>query len=118
MHRHDPIPTAVWIALIALAVIGADFLVVGLARGNPLEIIGGFACGGMIWALARGLRWAHALMLLVIAAGILMLLFEERSPQALVALVVTACIWIPLLVSFRWFWHAPAAHGRPPIASA
>lgn len=117
MHRDGPIPTAVWIALIALGVIGADFFVLGLAGGDPLEVLGGVACGGLLWALARGARWVHALTLAIIAVGSLSLLFHDRTSEALVAVVITAWIWIPLLVHSRWFWHSAAPH-EPPTAHA
>ena len=117
MHRHGPIPTGVWIALITLTVIGTDFLIVGFARDDPPQIVGALACAGLIWALAKGVRWAHALTLLFIGAGTLTLLLQNRDAEAIAALFVTACIWIPLLVDSGWFWR-PHAHYPSPTSPA
>lgn len=114
MRRKGPIPTAVWIAVIALGVIGGDFMILGIARGDPFEAASGVGCALLAWTLASRIRWAQALTLIGIGAGLVTLVLHGREPQALVALVITACVWIPLLVHWRWFWEA-RPYKRSPV---
>jgi hypothetical protein len=105
MATHRPIPPAVWLALIALSVIGADLLVMGFAQDDLPQMLAGAYCGILIWGLVLAHRWAHVLTLITIAAAPLSLVYSGMMIEAVIATAILAFVAVPLIVDATWFWR-------------
>jgi hypothetical protein len=105
MAKNRQVPPAVWLALIALSVIGADLLVMGFAQDDLPQMLAGAYCGILIWGLVLAQRWAHVLTLVTIIAAPVSLVYSGLMIEAVIATTILAFIAVPLIVDATWFWH-------------
>ncbi len=97
------VPSAVWVASIALGVIGVTQLLLAFWMGAPLAIAGVLALILAFGVFSRQ-RWAHAMTLAVCVLTIPVLIAQGEVAGAVLVTLFNAVVWAPLLVAWNWFW--------------
>ncbi len=103
------VPSAVWVASVALGVVGVTQVLLAFWMGMPLAIAGVLALILAIGVFHRQ-RWAHAMTLAVCVLTIPVLIAQGEPAGALAVTAFNAVIWVPLLIAWKWFWkrdHLP-----------
>jgi hypothetical protein len=97
-------------ALLALALIVVTQFVLGLAiligaaKGPPTLIVGAIG-GAMVWlGLYYGHKWAFVAVLVLCPLNVLVAVFSSRAPAVVVAILLNALVFVPVLMSAGYFW--------------
>lgn len=101
------LPTVLFFALVALALITVLGFIAAIARGS----VSGFVAVGcnlaLIFGLLLGHRWAYVLVLLISVAGVAVA-FSKGAGSGLLVLLGNGIVVGPVLLSTRYFFPSDA----------
>lgn len=104
-------PPVLDVALVALGLISAVQLVVGVA-GRPALLLGVALNLVLLLGLRAGHRWAYVLTLLFAFGSPVLLASAGAIREALVVLLVNCLVAIPVIRATPWFWPPDARSPR------
>ena len=100
-------PPLLWVSIVAVGLISAILLGVGMRHGSVQSLSSAALNVVLMWGLARGHKWAYAV---VLAFGLLGIAVASRHSAALAVAVAVGngLVLVPMLLSTRYFFPTSA----------